>query len=401
MPRDDSTNWKTLPFSEAVEINPRRPLRKNDNVPFLDMASLPLNGASVVVSEHRPVSSGGARFQAGDTLFARITPCAENGKLGFVRAVAGGGVAQGSTEFIVMAGREGVTLPEYVSFLAGWDHVRDQAIALMEGTSGRQRVPGWAFGEIDVPVPPLVEQRRIAEVLQAVETLSEATLAATKAAMRLKAAAAEHFMSQAISEEEVQLHQVIQFMDSGWSPDCEPRGAADGEWAILKTSSVTWEGYDDGENKALPASLAPRPHLAVEPSDILITRAGQAYRTGVVAIVDSTIGKRMISDKLVRVRANPERVIPLVLAEILKSKTVQKQLSPLKSGLTTLTNVTQKMIGDLIFNLPNLDEQVRFANFLSSLNETIENSRTRVLQLDILRAGLKGDLLSGRVRVPA
>ena len=131
--------WLVMAFSEAVAINPKRPLPKSGDVPFLDMAALPLHGAPVEVVEKRPVASGGARFKAGDTLFARITPCAENGKLGFVSAVAGDTTAQGSTEFVVMGARDGLTLPEYVRWLSGWGFVRDHAIGLMEGTSGRQR----------------------------------------------------------------------------------------------------------------------------------------------------------------------------------------------------------------------------------------------------------------------
>lgn len=164
-------NWQTVPFSEAAQINPKRVLPRVGAVPFLDMANLPLNGAVVDVTQLRPVSSGGARFRAGDTLFARITPCAENGKLGYVETVMGGDVAQGSTEFIVMAGREGVTTSQYVRCLAGWDELRQQAIGLMEGTSGRQRIPSWAFDMIDVPLPPLEKQEQITTVMQTMDSV--------------------------------------------------------------------------------------------------------------------------------------------------------------------------------------------------------------------------------------
>jgi hypothetical protein len=60
-----------------------------------------------------------------------------------------------------MSAREGITSPEYVLCLAAWDCVRERAIGLMEETSGRQRVPIWAFDQIDVAVPPLDEQQRI------------------------------------------------------------------------------------------------------------------------------------------------------------------------------------------------------------------------------------------------
>ena len=193
--RSVAADWPAMAFSEAVAINPKRQLPKAGDVPFLDMAGLPLNGALVQVVEKRPVASGGARFQTGDTLFARITPCAENGKLGFVSAVDGDSTAQGSTEFIVMGAREGLTSPEYVRWLSGWSFVRDHAIGLMEGTSGRQRIPVWAFNEIEVPVPSLPEQRQIAEVLSAIDETLEKERGEVTAMKRLKAALMSDLLS--------------------------------------------------------------------------------------------------------------------------------------------------------------------------------------------------------------
>lgn len=163
--------WSIGPMSDAVVLNPKRSIGKRANVEFVDMASLPLGGAAVDRFTTRPVSDGGAKFQAGDTLFARITPCTENGKLGFVANVPGGGVAQGSTEFIVMAAKPGITIPKFVTALASWEVVRGQAIAFMEGTSGRQRVPSWAFELIEVPIPTIPEQERIVALLSGVQEL--------------------------------------------------------------------------------------------------------------------------------------------------------------------------------------------------------------------------------------
>jgi type I restriction enzyme S subunit len=190
-------------------------------------------------------------------------------------------------------------------------------------------------------------------------------------------------------------------MDSGWSPDCEQRPAIAGSWSVLKTSSITWDGYDDSENKALPEGLSPRPQLEVQPGDILVTRAGQAYRTGVVAMVDSTDGKRMISDKLVRIRVDPAQITPILASEILKSDGVQSQLNPLKSGLTTLTNVTQKMIADLTFLLAPLADQSTFTNYLLAADTSIKSCRMQAMSLRRLKPYIVSDLLSGRVRVPA
>ena len=399
---DVAEPWPVMAFSEAVEINPKRPLPKTGDVPFLDMATLPLNGAPVAVVGKRPVASGGARFQAGDTLFARITPCAENGKLGFVAAVDGGLTAQGSTEFIVMGARDGLTLPEYVRWLSCSGLVRDHAIGLMEGTSGRQRIPAWAFDEIEVPVPPLDEQRRIAEVLRSVDeaiAVKQSALAASKLFKRTcREAAVDRFQHQAPSR----LQSLLASIDAGWSPNCESEPANDGEWSILKTSAVVWEGYDDEENKRLPAHLEPRPHLEVVADDILITRAGPAERTGVIAIVRETTGRRMLSDKIIRLRVDRKKAVPLAIAELLSSEHVQAELIRSKSGMAaSQTNISQKIVLGLEMHLPPLSEQRDFAEEMAALQDAIETGEADLQTTHQLKAAIMSDLLTGRVRVPA
>ena len=67
---------------------------------------------------------------------------------------------------------------------------------------------------------------------------------------------------------------VITSIDAGWSPQCGDRSAKEGEWGILKTTSVQWCDFQPNENKILPASLIPEPKLCVEIGDVLVTRAG-------------------------------------------------------------------------------------------------------------------------------
>ena len=95
---------------------------------------------------------------------ARITPCLENGKIARYFA-DDDSAAHGSTEFIVLRGRDGVTDTDYVYYLTKWDGVCGYAISQMTGTSGRQRVPTESLDHVTVPVPPIPEQRAIAHIL--------------------------------------------------------------------------------------------------------------------------------------------------------------------------------------------------------------------------------------------
>jgi type I restriction enzyme S subunit len=130
--------WKVLPLSEAFEINPRRSIRKGSVAPYLDMASVPTSGHVPAPPVDREFSSG-SKFQNGDTLLARITPCLENGKTAHVDFLADEQIGWGSTEFIVLRPRS--PLPLYFGYLiARHDSFRAFSIQAMTGTSGRQRV---------------------------------------------------------------------------------------------------------------------------------------------------------------------------------------------------------------------------------------------------------------------
>ena len=156
-----------LPFSKAVDINPQVPMKRGETYPFVDMASVNPASRSAAPVALREFKGGGSRFQAGDTLMARITPCLENGKIArYVPDSAHTSVsAHGSTEFYVIRGKAGVTDNEFAYYLTQSDGVRNRAIEQMSGTSGRQRVPIDAFDHIMVSLPPLSEQRAIAHIL--------------------------------------------------------------------------------------------------------------------------------------------------------------------------------------------------------------------------------------------
>ncbi len=130
--------WHVLPMSDAFHINPRRQIKKGSIAPYLDMASLPTTGHVPNSPINRDFSSG-SKFQNGDTLLARITPCLENGKTAHVDILAYDQVGWGSTEFIVL--RPKPPLPLFFGYLlARHDAFRTFATQAMSGTSGRQRV---------------------------------------------------------------------------------------------------------------------------------------------------------------------------------------------------------------------------------------------------------------------
>jgi type I restriction enzyme S subunit len=143
--------WRVVELGQVIEINPPRVLRKGQDAPYLDMASMPTRGHVPLRVVERPYTSG-PRFTNGDTLLARITPCLENGKTAFVDFLAPNEVGWGSTEFIVL--RPKPPLPaEFGYCLARDPDFREFAIQSMTGTSGRQRVQPEALARYLLVIP--------------------------------------------------------------------------------------------------------------------------------------------------------------------------------------------------------------------------------------------------------
>lgn len=163
-------SWEINVMSYAAKINPRYKIPEKDEYLFLEMDS---------VNEHSPEVDGyekreknrctNVKFKKGDVLFARITPSTENGKTALIENLEEE-IAFGSTELIVLSPRKDLITSDYIYYLLKWSRVRNLAISMMEGSTGRQRVPREVFdGAIKIPLPPLEEQKQIASILSSVD----------------------------------------------------------------------------------------------------------------------------------------------------------------------------------------------------------------------------------------
>lgn len=161
------SEWKEYKFSDFVDINPSIKLPKDNPISFVEMKNLD-SSLRYCESEQTKILSGGSRFMNGDTLFARITPCLENGKICQVRNLQDG-IGFGSTEFHVFRGIEGISDTDFIYYLSRYEEVRAHAENNMEGSSGRQRVPKETFDNLFISLPPLPEQQRIASILSSLD----------------------------------------------------------------------------------------------------------------------------------------------------------------------------------------------------------------------------------------
>lgn len=156
--------WHIGELQELIELNPTEKLVKNETAPYLDMAALPTSGSI----PEQPILRGftsGTRFRNGDTLFARITPCLENGKTAFVQTLPDGSVGWGSTEFIVLRAKSPVPAA-YTYLLARSEAFREHAIQSMTGTSGRQRARNEALSPYLSAIPDSSVWKAFANIVE-------------------------------------------------------------------------------------------------------------------------------------------------------------------------------------------------------------------------------------------
>ena len=160
-------SWAVAPLELLAEINPRAvalPASETASTHFVPMRAVSEEFGGIDVSARKPfaeVKKGYTAFHAGDVLFAKITPCMENGKLALVPPLEEG-IGFGSTEFHVVRARADVT-PRWLAHFLSQAQFRKFARQHMTGTAGQMRVATSWLACTTLPVAPPAEQTRIVD----------------------------------------------------------------------------------------------------------------------------------------------------------------------------------------------------------------------------------------------
>jgi type I restriction enzyme, S subunit len=243
----DNTNagWPQKPLSEVVDLNPRldkSAYREDLEVSFVPMAAVEAGSGRMEVSQTKDfgtVKKGYTPFREGDVLFAKITPCMENGKMAVVPKLSNG-LGFGSTEFHVLRPHQGID-PYYVYYFVSSQGFRREAAHRMTGAVGQKRVPQSFLEETSIPVPLFEDQQRIvSEIEKQFSRLDEAvaTLKRVKSNLkRYKAAVLKAAVEGKLTEDWRKQH-----------PNVEPAGKL--LERILAERRAKWSGK--GKYKELP-----------------------------------------------------------------------------------------------------------------------------------------------------
>ncbi|MCB2230286.1 restriction endonuclease subunit S [bacterium] len=177
------------------ELNPKRPpLERDDDEPttFVPMECVDAQSGTIIEYRTRPfveIKKGYTWFAEGDVLFAKITPCMQNGKHAVARELLGG-FGFGTTEFHVLRPREKV-VSDFIWHYLRQPSLLQDATEHFTGAVGQQRLPQDYLANLTLPLPPLFEQKRIVDALR--EQMASVEKARAAAEARLEAANAMQF----------------------------------------------------------------------------------------------------------------------------------------------------------------------------------------------------------------
>jgi type I restriction enzyme S subunit len=404
-----TADWTKAPISFVAAVNPRYPVKKGQTYPFVEMASVGENFLGILAVDWRKLDSSGlSRFKVRDTLFAKITPCPENGKVAFVGTLPDD-VGLGSTEFIVLSPLSD-TNPRFLFHLACSHEVRGRAVARMEGSTGRQRVPEEVFTKrLLVPVPTLDEQSSIAGVLDVADAALVATRAAIDYIRKLRLGLLQDAFEFAHSHERRKVTDLGDIPESwdvikgkeafrivtGGCSSVEPlqplRGAIPNAW-FMKV---------DDFNSPLNSRVIKQTKIGFKAEDNQIYKLHDPG-TLIIAKRGVAISKNRVRATSVPVALDPNlmalRVLPGMRPEFLRCQLEWRNLSRYveNSGVPQLNN--KDLYPRLFLRAP--DDQQKQIIQLNSAVEAYEDAQiARCEAIEALKKALMSDLLCGRIRV--
>jgi len=387
-------------LDEVADLNPRltEKLASSDEVSFVPMSAVSAETADVTAEETRTyaeVAKGYTSFLTGDVLVAKITPCFENGKI--AQAHLTKRVGFGSTEFHVVRPHAQKLDGRYTHHFLRLGSVRLAGERRMTGSGGQRRVPENYLAKLEIPLPPLAEQRRIAEVLDRAEALR---------AKRRAALAQLDSLTQSL------------FLDLFGDPAANPKSFPEKPLDSLVRDDDTinygvvqpGDDLDEGvplvrvgdliEGKVRHSDLkriAPSIEAAYKRSrlrgdEILVSCVGSI---GVVVLADESVKGFNIARAVARIPL-AEATNRIFMAAYLSTDFVQRYFT---NELRTVSQPTLniKQISETIVVLPPIILQREFARRVTAVEKLKTSHRASLAELDALFASLQHRAFRGEL----
>ena len=392
--------WPTKPLGDVCAINPKLAVSENPaantEVTFVPMAAVDEVTGSIARAELRhynQVSKGYTPFRENDVLFAKITPCMQNGKAAIARNLSNG-LGFGSTEFHVLRPNPGL-LPEWVFAFIRQPSFRLAAEAHFTGTAGQQRVPVDFVREFPIPVPPLPEQERIVKLLDEADELRKLRVqAASRTASFIPALFHEMFGDPETNPMGWPSGQLKDFgaevrYGLGQPPEEDPEGVPILRATNVKHGSISEIGLIRVKREAVPVSR----NAFLDAEDVLLVRSG-AYTGDAARVGKKWAGSVAGYDLVVSPR---ERLTGDFIAWFLLSDFIQARYFKGLKLRAAQPHLNSTQVSETPVFCPPHRLQKEFAQCVTEIRELEAGQATSHTRLDalfqsMLHRAFKGEL---------
>ena len=393
---------KTEKLGNIAKINPRptRAPHPGEIVSFLSMASVSEDGTTSE-GEDRPYSevrTGYTQFLNGDILVAKITPCFENGKI--AQAKTKRPIAAGSTEFHVVRPDTSVIDARYLTAYLRQPWIRQAGERRMTGSAGQRRLPADFLAKLDVPIPPLAEQQRVADLLDRADALRTKR---QNVLVRLDELAQSIFLEM--------------FGDPAMNPmgwhraaigtlleaplnygTMTPAKEDSGDWLCLRVANIKNWSLDLSDRKYVTLDNSTQDRYTVKDDDILLARAIASREHLGKAIVVKPCKERWAFDShLMRVRLDKRLIEPLYLCHLLRSPGGRRLFLAAARRSAVQYNINTKEFANLVIPVPEIGRQRQFVERLAGIATIRRLSEGQAAEINSLFDSLQARAFRGEL----
>ena len=396
-------------LSDVIQVNPRRQLKIGDIAPFVAMQDIAPHEKKISRYTARKVSGSNKTFQNGDTLLAKITPSLENGKTTFVDILKENEIGHGSTEFIVLCGKENQTLDQFVYYLMRTAEFREEAIRSMTGTSGRQRVQETIFDDYEIVLPSLSIQEKISKTLSDLDSKIQN--------LQNQNNTLEQMTQEIFKSWFVDFDGVTEFEDSelgkipkGWSVDTIDKiskvvvgyvGSVSKHYCeqidgipMIRTTDLKANGIFYEDLKYVTKEFHHNQKKSqLKNGYILIARFG---KSGLPCIFDQEFDANCLNTVIIK--PSKKEYFSYYIFHTLKTPKFQSQFQISADGTVQDCLNTKTIAGTLIF-IPSEDILQKFNLFIKSHHSKMKQNKYHIKNLTKTRDILLPKLMSGEIQV--
>ncbi|WP_238279345.1 restriction endonuclease subunit S, partial [Yersinia wautersii] len=262
--------WSNCTLADIAEVNPKKIEAEQDiNAGFVPMSHAPTNYNGKLEFEEKTwgeIGKSYTNFKNDDVIFAKVTPCFENGKAAIVKDMPNN-IGAGSSEFYVLRARNQEIPASYLLGIIKTRKFMQEGAENMTGAVGLRRVPRAFVESFPLILPPLVEQKIIADKLDTLLAQVDSTKARLEQIPQILKRFRQAVLAAAVSGklteewrisnglkywETQKIGNIVSQIESGKSLKCLETPPQEHEYGIVKISAVTWGEYNENESKTLP-----------------------------------------------------------------------------------------------------------------------------------------------------